>query len=96
LLPVLNAESGRLKSSSREPVRFPCPSRMKPMTKKRPPGRPRLARGARRGRTIRVRVTQAEERQVYDAALAEGLSVSDFIRRRIGLAMAQPESAELT
>lgn len=47
-----------------------------------------LLSGATTGRTLdlRLRVTAEEKRRVQTAATKAGLSVSDFIRQRIGLA----------
>lgn len=51
------------------------------MSRKRGPGRPRLAAGKARGRVLSVRLTPAEREAVEKAARAAGCSPSEWARR---------------
>ena len=53
------------------------------MASKRGPGRPKKPQSKLRSVTRRFRLTEAEERQVVQAARAAGLSFSDYVRTRI-------------
>jgi len=50
---------------------------------KRKPGRPKKAPEQRRGRRIVVRLTKAEWRMLDEEARLEGVSLSQYARRRL-------------
>lgn len=53
----------------------------------RKPGRPKLPKGASKGKFLRVRVTPEEQKAIEAAAKAGKQSVSEWIRGTVSLAL---------
>lgn len=62
---------------------------------KRGPGRPRGLDAARRGTFIKVRVSATDRTILQQYANAYGLSVSDYLRQRAGLAVSYQAKADV-
>jgi predicted DNA binding CopG/RHH family protein len=58
-----------------------------PKPKPRPVGRPKLAKGQAKGSIIPVRFSSDDRAKVEKIATAQGLSVSEWIRRTIHAAL---------
>ncbi len=59
----------------------------KPKPKSRPVGRPKLAKGQAKSSIVPVRFSNEDRAKVEKIATAQGLSVSEWIRRTIHAAL---------
>lgn len=84
----------RDKKTGQKPGFFVGKKSKKNLQKPRPAGRPAAPPGKIRGRELRIRLTESQWDQLQRQAELAGVTVSDLVRRQIGIELSGYGSAD--